>query len=310
MRHNVLVSIIIATYNHAEYLRDSIDSILNQTYDNIELIVIDDGSTDDTRDILSSYGDRFYWESQANLGQAEALNNGWKKAKGSILGYLSSDDTLHQGAVEASLRAFSGNKGCVATYCNFNLIDSDSNYIKKIVAPNYSYNNMIANVLCIPGPGAFFKKNAFLRVGMWSVRYKISPDLDFWIRLGLHGNFIHINKTFAFYRVHDNSKTFSKMSFSESLEIVYIMQSFFKINKLPSHILNLKRRSISNAYLIACQLNLRAGRYKKAFSLLIISLKLFFNFNQFIKILRVLVNGFLSRLTYKVFFFYRNLIYK
>ncbi|RME60123.1 glycosyltransferase, partial [Candidatus Parcubacteria bacterium] len=84
-----LVSIVIPAYNAGDFLHEAIDSVLNQTYPNIELIVLDDGSTDHTRDILSSYPKgSFYWESHPNMGQAATLNKGWAMAKGEVLGYL------------------------------------------------------------------------------------------------------------------------------------------------------------------------------------------------------------------------------
>ena len=77
-----LVSFITATYNTAPYLRETIDSILAQTYPNIEYIVLDDGSTDDTLNILKSYGDRIQWESHPNMGETRTVNKGFDMAKG------------------------------------------------------------------------------------------------------------------------------------------------------------------------------------------------------------------------------------
>ena len=72
------VSIVVPCYNGADYLRESIQSILSQTYHNIEIIVIDDGSNDDSVNILKEYQEQFYWESQKNMGQAASLNKGWR----------------------------------------------------------------------------------------------------------------------------------------------------------------------------------------------------------------------------------------
>ena len=94
-----LVSIVIPAYNHDRYLGEAIDSILGQDYPNVELIVLDDGSTDGTRQILESYHSRFYWESHKNMGQANTLNKGWRMSKDDLLGYLSADDVLFSQAI-------------------------------------------------------------------------------------------------------------------------------------------------------------------------------------------------------------------
>lgn len=74
MADNPLVSIVVPAYNYAHYLSEAIDSVLNQDYPNVELLVLDDGSTDHTRDVLEGYGDRFYWETHENIGEVNTLN--------------------------------------------------------------------------------------------------------------------------------------------------------------------------------------------------------------------------------------------
>ena len=87
-----LVSVIIPVYNGEKYLSLSIESIINQSYKNIELIIVDDGSTDNSKEIIQKFNCKYFF--QKNKGQSSALNLGWKNASGSILGYLSCDDIL------------------------------------------------------------------------------------------------------------------------------------------------------------------------------------------------------------------------
>ena len=98
------VSIVIPAYNHGRYLAEAIDSVLEQDYSNIELIVLNDGSTDSTGMVLDRYGDKFFWQTQENIGQAKTLNKGWSIAKGDILSYLSADDVLEKDAVSTSIK--------------------------------------------------------------------------------------------------------------------------------------------------------------------------------------------------------------
>src|SRR5258705_5071646 len=127
------VSIIIPSYNHADYLSQAIDSVLAQDYAAVELIVLDDGSTDATREVLERYKGRFYSETQANIGQAATLNKGWKIARGDILGKLSADDTLLPTAISEAVRALMDNPRALVAYPDFQLIDPDSAPVKNVV---------------------------------------------------------------------------------------------------------------------------------------------------------------------------------
>src|SRR5437764_14102134 len=98
-----LVSIVIPSYNHARYLAAAIDSVLAQDYPRVELMVIDDGSTDGSSAVLERYRGRFRWETQPNRGQAATMNRGWRMSRGEVLAYLSADDTLASDAVSKSV---------------------------------------------------------------------------------------------------------------------------------------------------------------------------------------------------------------
>src|SRR6185369_848912 len=98
-----LVSVITPAYNQGIFLRDTIESVLSQDYPHIELIVLNDGSTDDTENILKEYTGRIKWMTQVNMGQTPTINKGWEMATGSILTWLNSDDTYLPGAVKAGV---------------------------------------------------------------------------------------------------------------------------------------------------------------------------------------------------------------
>src|SRR5690606_33014626 len=94
-----LVSVVTPSYNKGKFIKETIESVLSQDYPNIEYIVMDGGSTDETVDILKSYGDRIAWISEKDDGQADAVNKGIARARGEIIGWLNSDDTYLPGAV-------------------------------------------------------------------------------------------------------------------------------------------------------------------------------------------------------------------
>ena len=173
-----LVSIIIPAYNGARYLKTSVQSVLAQDYPNIELLVFDDGSTDDTVDILKNYGNIFYWESHENMGQSATLNKGWGMAKGEFLSYLSVDDLLESNAVSASVEYLLAHPEIVMTYCDYALIDEAGRLIRDIKVPEFNYSDLLSKIIVQPGPGIFFRREDFQKIGGWDSSLRQMPDLD------------------------------------------------------------------------------------------------------------------------------------
>ncbi|HTO44101.1 MAG TPA: glycosyltransferase [Burkholderiales bacterium] len=260
-----LVSIVIPARNHARYLPQAVRSALGQDYPRVELIVLDDGSTDNTREVLARLPGAFRWESHGHMGQAQTQNKGWQMARGEILAYLSADDTLASGAVAAAVSAFAATPEAVATYCDFELIDPASRVIRTVRAPAFDYSRLAAELECAPGPGAFFRRAAWERAGGWNPVLRQMPDYDFWLRLGLQGPFVHIPRVLAQFRVHAASQTFSRATEVLADEPQRIIGEFFARADLPDDIRVLHPRALAKANLVSAQLHFRAGRWRRAF---------------------------------------------
>jgi glycosyltransferase involved in cell wall biosynthesis len=257
-----LVSIVIPAYNGGRYLRESVQSVLTQDYPHIELLVLDDGSADNTREILQSYANQFYWESQANTGQASTLNKGWRKAKGEILSYLSVDDTLEPHAVRVAVDHLVRYPEVVLVYGDFNLMDAKNNTLRHVRAPDFHYVDMVANFVCQPGPGVFFRRDAFEAVGGWNSSLRQVPDYEYWLRLGLRGTFLHIPQTLARFRVHAHSLSYAERSVERAEECVRVMREYFQRDDLPAEVRAVERQAYANAHLNAARAHLCAGRYQ------------------------------------------------
>jgi len=256
-----LVSIVIPSFNHERYLAAAIDSVLAQDYPHVELIVIDDGSTDRSAEVLRRYGTRFHWEVQANQGQVATQNRGWLMSRGEILAYLSADDVLLPQAVTRSVSCLRSNPDAVLSYCDFNLIDPNGRFIRRIRTPDFSYRDMVVKMICPPGPGAFFRRSAFEKTGLWDDGLRTMLDYDYWLRLGLQGRFVRIAEVLALYRVHPGQETFSRMNERMSEEPVRVVSRLFDSPALPRELLAFKGEALSNAHLSSAQLHLRGRRY-------------------------------------------------
>jgi glycosyltransferase involved in cell wall biosynthesis len=260
-----MVSIVIPAYNLGRYLGEAIESVLSQEYQNIELIVLDDGSTDSTRSVLDKYAGRIYAETQQNMGQAKTLNKGWCMSRGDILGYVSADDALLPGAVDKAVARFAAHPDAVLTYCDYLMVDADSRPIRRVTAPEFDYDKMLVDVVCHPGPGAFFRRSAFEAVGLWNESLKTNLDYEYWLRLGLTGRFIRIPEVLALYRVHELSQTVAGFDAAKAQEPILVVSRAFDMPGLPPRLLKRRSEALSNANLLSAVLNFRAGRYRAGF---------------------------------------------
>jgi glycosyltransferase involved in cell wall biosynthesis len=272
---NPLVSIVIPTYNTGNYLLEAIASVHQQTYRPIELIIVDDGSTDDTPQKLAVLAGEFTHYRQDNSGQSSAMNFGWHRSSGEYLGYLSADDRLHPDAIERLVEAMIATPDAVLAYPDFHVIDEHSNHVRVITTPEYSEELLIANFQCIPGPGAIFRRTAWRACGDWDVSLRNIPDMDFFLRLCQFGSFLRVGSSLADFRIHSGSTTYNASSAERSDEPVRVIDNFFNTASLPSSIRHWKKRSTANAYMLSGFMHGFSGRYSKFFIMTLKALMLF-----------------------------------
>lgn len=301
-----LVSLVIPAYNHANYLPEAIKSILAQDYPCVELIVIDDGSMDETADVLAGLGTGFHWETQSNMGQSRTLTRGWEMAKGDILGYLSADDVLEPGAVSASVAALMAVSDAVATYCDFNLIDPHSRLVRKATLPEYCYEQMLSQVSCPVGPGALFLRSAYQRSGPWNPSYRQMPDYDFWLRLGLYGKFIHLPIVLAGFRIHEGSQTYSITTPERAAEPISIVSGVLAESAAKYLDPEIRKRALASANLVSAQLHLRAGRYMSALVCIRQAFRHSARTVMTVRTLRLLLNALFNRTAHRILWSVRS----
>lgn len=202
------VSIIIPVYNGANYLKEAIESAISQTYKNLEIIVVNDGSNDNgkTDKICRSYGNKIKYFIKENGGPASALNLGIEKMNGEYFSWLSHDDLYYPQKVENQVKfieKYSNEK--VIIYADYDLIDKDSKLISKISLnhellmkkPEYSLLRGVVNGITLLIP-----KKAFEEYGNFDIRLKCTQDYDLWNRLTKTYRFIHMNQILTKTRIH------------------------------------------------------------------------------------------------------------
>ncbi len=246
-----LVTIITPVYNRASFLDETIQSVLSQDYPHIEYIVLDDGSTDNTCEVLGKYKERIYWESHPNMGETRTVNKGFAMAKGEIVCVVNSDDPLLPGAISAAVKVMQECPDALAAYPDWIEIGPNSEFIRELRLPDYDLFNMLTTFNVAIGPGTFIRRNAFELVGMRDPQLKYTGDLEFWFRLALHGRLAHIPVPLATHRTHPDSASVTERGARMADELVSLVEKVYAHSGLPTEILKKRARAFCTAHFVA-----------------------------------------------------------
>lgn len=247
-----LVTIITPAYNRADLIVETIESVLNQDYPNLEYIVLDDGSADGTLDVIKRYDGRLRWVSHPNIGETRTVNKGFEMAQGEIIGVVNSDDPLLPGAVTKLVAALVDHPEVVVVYPDWQMIDQHGKVIQTILSYDFlSYAEMVRLDFCLPGPGAFFRRSVLEAIGGRNPDYQLIGDHDFWYRAGLLGPFLRVKGPLATFRVHPGSATMNQRGRRMAEEHLRMMEKLLKRQDIPEALVRLKDEALSSAYFVA-----------------------------------------------------------
>jgi len=202
----MLVAIVTPSYNQAPYLEQTIQSVLGQDYPRIEYLVIDGGPTDGSVEIIKKYADRLaYWVSEKDSGQAEAINKGFARAKGDILGWLNSDDYYFLNTISVAVRCFEQNPDVVMVYGDMMAVDGNGKTINILKYKQLTLEDLLCFQI-IGQPSVFFRRTAFEKVGPVEPTFHFMLDHHLWIRLARQGRILHVPQVWSAARYHAEAK--------------------------------------------------------------------------------------------------------
>ncbi len=249
MKSNYLkVSIITPSYNQAQFLEKTIQSVLNQDYPNIEYIIIDGGSTDGSVDIIRKYEHRLaYWVSEPDRGQSHAINKGFQKATGEILAWLNSDDTYLPWTVKTAVEFLIGHPEVYMIYGDCNEINESGETTGSYQTKEFNLNELVCGINMVPQPTVFFRREILKKVGYLDTNLHIGMDHDFWLRVGLKFKVQHIPYLLANFRFYPETKCALKF-YRFWPEYLYILNKTFSNPELPLDIKHVKSRAYNYAY--------------------------------------------------------------
>ena len=199
------MSVVTPSLDQGRYIEQAIESVLAQDYPRIEHVVVDGGSTDGTVDILRRYS-HLDWVSEPDAGQAAALNKGFRRARGEILGWLNADDYYLPGAVTAAV-AVLRESGCALVHGGWRRVGENGELLGDVSAVPFDLRRQLEVANAVAQPGSFFTRAAFEAVGCIDEGLHYAMDYELWLRLGERFDVRHVDRVLAAYRYHPRSKS-------------------------------------------------------------------------------------------------------
>lgn len=203
------ISIITPSFNQGQFIERTLQSVANQSVDEIEHIVIDGGSTDNTVEILKKSASIHYWVSEKDKGQAHAVNKGLIASSGEIIGWLNSDDIYYSEALSHVLNFFQQNPEIDVVYGMADHIDLKDQAFEAYPTQSWDFEQL-KEICFICQPALFFRRKLVEKQGLLDESLSYCMDYEYWLRLALAGaRFAYLEKKLAGSRLYAENKTLS-----------------------------------------------------------------------------------------------------
>jgi glycosyltransferase involved in cell wall biosynthesis len=220
------ISIVTPSYNQGPFIGCTVRSVLLQRYPNLEYIVMDGGSKDNTLEVLQSYSDHFaHWQSQRDKGQADAIARGFERSTGDIMGYLNSDDMLAPGTLHYVAQYFADHPEVDAVYSHRCTVNEHNKVIYYWILGRHSDWYMSRWDL-IPQETCFWRRSLFEKAGNIDANFRFAMDYDLFVRFMRTGKMVRLNRFLGVFRKHVEAKTSTLLETIGTQEIAEVWKRY------------------------------------------------------------------------------------
>jgi len=204
-----LVSVVVPSYNQAAYIRETLDSILRQTYRPLEIVVVDGASSDGTVDVLKSYEgvQEVTWRSEPDRGVVDAVNKGFARARGRIIGIQSSDDCYAaDDVVDAGVRVLKEDATAGLVHGDITKVKEDGEELYTTSFPFFTLEGLLCKRTRIHQEAAFFRRELLDAVGGWREEVSYAADTDLFLRMAFRTRIVKVNRVLGIRRMHPGQR--------------------------------------------------------------------------------------------------------
>ncbi|HXG94351.1 MAG TPA: glycosyltransferase [Blastocatellia bacterium] len=257
------VSVVIPTFNSARYVVDAVESVLSQSFRDFEIIVVDDGSTDETEDVMRRYESKVRYIRQANGGVARARNRGIEEARGQYVAFLDADDTWFADKLERQMAALASHPQYRVCYTAFTMVDSElaplgtvrSSRVGSTLEDLLLRGNVIGSICTV-----LCERSLFETVGGFDAALSQCADWDMWVRLAAHTEFLYLDEPTVTYRQHDaNMSRNAPLLERDSLTV---LEKGFAMQAVPDSIKAKRRAAFARNYMVLAGTYFHAHLYR------------------------------------------------
>lgn len=270
----MLVSVVIPCYNCGKYIQQAIDSVKSQTYKGVEIIIVDDGSTDNSKDVILRNGNAVTYIFQENKGVSAARNAGIKAARGEYIAFLDADDYWAPEKLEKQLALFEKHREIASVNCGLYVVNERGEIFRTVPLDEMKTKEMLLKELLVNNPihgggsGVIAKKDCIIAAGMFDETVSGSEDRDLWYRLIKAYNMRFIREPYVYYRIHaGNAHGKIEMMMRDQMKFVRKHQGDYTIPK--------RLKAVSYSYYDAAMEYDEAGKHFKAFTCTLLSILAF-----------------------------------
>lgn len=257
------ISVIIPTYNSSRYVTQAVDSVLAQTFDDLEVIVIDDGSTDDTESVMSRYSSPVRYIKQTNGGVSRARNHGIEESRGRYVAFLDADDTWFPNKLEKQMEAIRSQPSYHVCYSAFLIVDSNlapievnrSKRQRTALEDLLMCGNVVGSICTV-----IYERSLFSKVGGFDPVLSQCADWDMWVRLAAETDFLYVDEPLVTYRQHETNMSRNAPLLEK--DSLLVLEKGFGMSNLPDALKARQREAFARNYMVLAGTYFHAHMYK------------------------------------------------